>query len=92
MGHRAADDLLDAVGGDAGAAEDLPVGLAQKVGGVQVGERAAAPADRGAYGFDDHGFRGHGGCVLSSVDPRGAGVPATRHAELVRVLVLCAVC
>ncbi|CAM5732313.1 hypothetical protein SMICM304S_11289 [Streptomyces microflavus] len=65
MGDGAADDLLDAVGLDAGAAEEFTVGLAQQVGGVQIGERASTLADRGAYGFDDDGFRGHE-LVLSS--------------------------
>ncbi|GGM85614.1 hypothetical protein GCM10011578_000540 [Streptomyces fuscichromogenes] len=60
---------------------------------MQVGERATAPADGGAYGFDDHGFRGHGGSVLSSVTRAAQGRPGpARHAELERVLVLCAVC
>jgi hypothetical protein len=60
VGHRAADDLFDRVGRDAGAAEELAVGLAQEIGGVQVGERAAALADGGADCFHDHGFGGHG--------------------------------
>lgn len=59
-GDRAADYLLHGVGGDAGAAEEFAVGLAEEVGGVQIGERAAALADGGADCFHDHGFGGHG--------------------------------
>lgn len=70
VGDRAADDLFDAVGLDSGAAEKFTVGLAQQIGGVQIGERASAPADGGAYGFDDDGFRGHE-LVLSSRFRRG---------------------
>ncbi|BAU82890.1 lysophospholipase [Streptomyces laurentii] len=40
---------------------------------MEVGERAVALADGGAYGFDDDGFRGHE-LVLSSP---GTGVPGT---------------
>jgi hypothetical protein len=36
VGDRTADDLLDAVGRDAGAAEELAIGLAQEVGGMGV--------------------------------------------------------
>ncbi|GAA3036755.1 hypothetical protein GCM10010448_18900 [Streptomyces glomeratus] len=59
---------------------------------MQIGERAAALADGCANGFDDHGFRGHGGLVLSSVTRAARASRPTRHAELVRVLVLLAVC
>ncbi|GAA5000219.1 hypothetical protein GCM10023335_14090 [Streptomyces siamensis] len=59
---------------------------------MQIGERATALADGGAYSFDDHGFGGHWGWVLSSVTRAARASRPTRHAELVRVLVLCAVC
>ena len=54
LGHHAADDLLDQLGVDPGAGEDLALGLAEQGGGVQAGEPAVALAERGADGVDDH--------------------------------------
>ena len=58
LGHAAADDLLDLVGVDAGALDDLGLGGGEQLGRVQAGELAVALADRRTDGFDDHGI-GH---------------------------------
>lgn len=73
MRDRTADDLFDAVGMDAGAAQEFTVGLAQQIGGVQIGERASALADgvRTASTMT-------GSAAMSSSSPRtsAGGVPA----------------
>ena len=56
LGHAAADDLLDQGGVDACPADDLLLGGAQQVRGVEARQRAACLADRGTYGLDDDGI------------------------------------
>ena len=66
LGDAAADDLLDQLRVDAGAAQHLGLGEAQQHGGVHAREPALPLAERGADGVDDHGVA-HGSQKLEHV-------------------------
>jgi hypothetical protein len=54
LGDAPAEHLLDQRGVDAGAVDDGPLGDAEQVGGVPVGQHAVPPADRCACRGHDH--------------------------------------
>ena len=61
--HAAADHLLDERWIDAGPVDERAVDDAERLLGVHAGQEAAAPADRGPDGLDDHGVA-HGPAPL----------------------------
>ena len=77
--HAAGDDVLDLLGGDAGALDDRLVGLAEQLVRVRVLVVALlgmAASDRRAGGLDDHDLAAvsvlHGVGLLREVVPCGA--------------------
>ena len=63
LGHASADDLLDVARIDPGPLDQLDLGVAEQLGGVESGQPAVALADRSADCFDDH-WLGHAGSPL----------------------------
>ena len=53
------DDVIEPVGVDAGAVDEVGEGVGEQVDGMPVAQLAAAPPDGGANGVDDDCFTGH---------------------------------
>ncbi len=66
LGDATADDVVDPPRIEVVALDDRPEHEAEQIGGVPLGERTLALAERGAGAVDDHCFAGHNLTVCAS--------------------------